>query len=303
MGYLARVTRGVDDLPPAQPAGNTASGSGEDAGGAELPAAPAPAEKRPGLLARTGRYLWKEWIWPTAQAAVVAVVVTTFLFTTVGVVGNSMNPTLQNGERVFVPKYEPWLMRVGLSHGYARGDIVIFKPPPGTPNSRQEYPFIGRWLDEATGGCPWTGHDPPFFPGGTPVPNRCTYRAHFIKRVIGLEGDRVRMEEGVVFVNGVPLSEVHITAQITPARDSFEEVVVPVGHYFLMGDNRTLGGSEDSRVFGPVRETAIAGRASAVWWPVSSFRVLTRPGAFEVGESGIHPSPQASTSIASSVTE
>lgn len=299
MRYLALVTREADDSPPARSAGET--GAGSDRTG--LPSELAPNAGRRGLVARAGRYLWKEWLWPTSQAAVVAVVVTTFLFTTVGVVGNSMNPTLRSGERVFVPKYEPWLLRLGLSPGYSPGDIVIFKPPPGTPNSRQQFPLIGRWLDEVTGGCPWTGSDPPFFPGGSPIPNRCTFRAHFIKRVIGVEGDRIRMLEGVVYVNDVALNEVHITARIRPARDSFEEVVVPEGHYFLMGDNRTLGGSEDSRVFGPVQETAIAGRASAVWWPVGFFRVLARPEAFEGAGPGAQPSSQASTSMVSSTTE
>lgn len=40
------------------------------------------------------------------------------------------------------------------------------------------------------------------------------------------------------------------------------------GYYFVMGDNRTLGGSEDSRTFGPVPVEAIAGRANFVWWPI-----------------------------------
>lgn len=50
------------------------------------------------------------------------------------------------------------------------------------------------------------------------------------------------------------------------------------GYYFVMGDNRTLGGSEDSRTFGPIPVERIAGRASFVWWPV----VVREEGGFRL---------------------
>ncbi|HWG84315.1 MAG TPA: signal peptidase I, partial [Deinococcales bacterium] len=69
------------------------------------------------------------------------------------------------------------------------------------------------------------------------------------------------------------------------------ELVVPAGHFFVMGDNRSVGGSEDSRVFGPVRADEIAGRATFVWWPPVTraedgsiklnWRLLPRPPGFQ----------------------
>ncbi len=91
----------------------------------------------------------------------------------------------------------------------------------------------------------------------------------FIKRVIGLPGDRVRIERGTVFLNGVPLSEPYI--RFTDTR-SFPEVTVPPGAVFVLGDNRA--NSEDSRVFGPVRERLIIGRAIAGVWPIHDIGAL-----------------------------
>ena len=56
-----------------------------------------------------GTYLWKEWVRPIGEAVIIALVITTFLFTTVAIQGMSDMPTVKDGERVFVPKYETWL--------------------------------------------------------------------------------------------------------------------------------------------------------------------------------------------------
>jgi signal peptidase I len=238
-------------------------------------------------------YLFKEWFRQVGEALLVAFLVTTFVFTTVGVVGQSMFPTLKNGERVLVPKWETWLVRLGLKE-WRRGEIAILKPPEGTPYGTARFPVLGF-----------------------------SFRAFFIKRIVAVPGDEVYVERGVVHVNGAPLLETHITDHLSPWPDSFpgvcyrdgrmtriitqqgdfpvdllpaylkplKEMLLPPsegvlarsrleeacevgrirlkkGYYFVMGDNRTLGGSEDSRTFGPVPVEAIAGRASFVWWPV-----------------------------------
>ncbi|MGK0617996.1 signal peptidase I [Meiothermus cerbereus] len=252
-------------------------------------------------------YLFKEWFRQVGEALLLAFLVTTFLFTTVGVVGSSMNPTLLNGERVFVPKYETWLVRFGLMQ-WRRGEIAIVKPPEGTPNAVAQFPVLGF-----------------------------QFRAFFIKRIVGLPGDEISLREGVVYLNGKPLNEVHITASLSPYPDSYPvvcyenerltalftqqqvrfapeqlpeylkptlEMLAPPspqdlakslagehcftgslrlkpGYYFVMGDNRTFGGSEDSRTFGPVPTEAIAGRANAVWWPLNRIRGLDIPEGFK----------------------
>src|SRR4030095_1651344 len=73
----------------------------------------------------------------------------------------------------------------------------------------------------------------------------------FIKRVIGVAGDRVRIDSGRVYVNGQPLVEDYVLFGYEDDR-SYSEIVVPSGTYFLLGDHRNM--SNDSRDFGPVNE-------------------------------------------------
>jgi signal peptidase I len=84
----------------------------------------------------------------------------------------------------------------------------------------------------------------------------------YIKRVIGLPGDRVRIDRGSVYVNGALLSEPYVRF---PDTRSFDEVSVPAGDVYVLGDNRA--NSEDSRFFGPVPESEIMGKALAGIWP------------------------------------
>lgn len=91
----------------------------------------------------------------------------------------------------------------------------------------------------------------------------------FIKRVIATSGDRIRIQEGIVYVNGEPLNESYLRN-----RDSsnMPERVVPPGSVFVMGDNRT--NSEDSREFGFVDRSLIIGRAILVYWPPDGLRLI-----------------------------
>jgi len=87
----------------------------------------------------------------------------------------------------------------------------------------------------------------------------------YIKRVIGVAGDRVRIENGQVFVNGEALNEDYVPNEYADAR-SYPEVVVPRNSYFVLGDHRTM--SNDSRDFGPVNERYIYGKAVFGYWPM-----------------------------------
>jgi len=87
----------------------------------------------------------------------------------------------------------------------------------------------------------------------------------FIKRVIGVAGDHVRIAAGQVFVNGQLLQEDYVSEAYADQR-SMGEVAVPAGSYFLLGDHRNM--SNDSRDFGPVDSHFIYGKAVFGYWPM-----------------------------------
>ncbi len=126
---------------------------------------------------------------------------------------------------------------------------------------------------------------------------------HFVKRVIGVPGDRVRLVNKQVFVNGVPLKEpyvrfsrpaddmfrdnfprLNVTAGLTPEwwlqlRKLVEDgqLIVPEGHYFVMGDNRD--NSSDSRYWGFVPQANIIGRPLVIYWSVRAESDPTAPSS------------------------
>jgi signal peptidase I len=93
----------------------------------------------------------------------------------------------------------------------------------------------------------------------------------YIKRVIALPGDRLRIDRGRVWVNGKPQRERYVPEQYRDSR-SMAEIVVPEGAYFMMGDHRSI--SSDSREFGPVERSLIYGKAVFVYWPAKDAGVV-----------------------------
>jgi len=93
----------------------------------------------------------------------------------------------------------------------------------------------------------------------------------YIKRVIGLPGDRLRIDHGTVWVNGQPLDEAYVPVKYQDDR-SQPEMTVPAGEYFVMGDHRSI--SSDSRDFGPVAQELIYGKAAFVYWPMDQAGVV-----------------------------
>jgi signal peptidase I len=86
----------------------------------------------------------------------------------------------------------------------------------------------------------------------------------FIKRVIGVAGDHVRIESGQVIVNGQAIIEDYVPGIYADQR-SMGEIVVPADNYFVLGDHRNL--SQDSREFGPVAQSYVIGKAVFGYWP------------------------------------
>ena len=93
----------------------------------------------------------------------------------------------------------------------------------------------------------------------------------YIKRVIGLPGDQVRIDHGRVSVNGRELVEPYVPARFSDER-SESGMTIPPDEYFVMGDHRSI--SSDSRDFGPVDRKLIYGKAAFVYWPMDQAGVV-----------------------------
>ena len=93
----------------------------------------------------------------------------------------------------------------------------------------------------------------------------------YIKRVIALPGDRLRIDRGEVWLNGKPLQEDYVPDEYRDSR-SMAEIIVPDDFYFMMGDHRSI--SSDSREFGPVERSLIYGKAVFVYWPTKDAGVV-----------------------------
>jgi signal peptidase I len=93
----------------------------------------------------------------------------------------------------------------------------------------------------------------------------------FVKRVIAQEGDTVRIVDGRVYVNELPLADDYVPSEFR-SHDDMGPTVVQPGYYFVMGDHRN--NSLDSRHWGPVPKKYIVGKVNVRWWPLQDARLF-----------------------------
>lgn len=93
----------------------------------------------------------------------------------------------------------------------------------------------------------------------------------YIKRVIALPGDTLRISDGRVYVNGKRIAEPYVPVNYRDDR-SYPTTVIPAHDYFVMGDHRSI--SSDSRDFGPVNRNVIYGKAAFIYWPADNMGVV-----------------------------
>jgi len=96
--------------------------------------------------------------------------------------------------------------------------------------------------------------------------------SYFIKRVIGLPGEKVKVKDGRIFINSQELAELYIN---NFSSEDNEEIIIAQDEYFVLGDNRI--NSLDSRSFGPIKKTSIIGRVWVRGWPVNRFNTFNLP--------------------------
>jgi signal peptidase I len=182
---------------------------------------------------------WKNFlreVLETLGLAVLLFLVINILSARVRVDGFSMRPTLDDGEFVLIN-------RLAYQFGsFQHGDIIVFRPP-----MYPEASFFRRLLG---------------------LPNISDDYEDYIKRVVGLPGDTVRIQRGSVSINGSPISEPYIAA----APDYSGEWTVPAGFLFVLGDNRN--NSADSHAWGFLPEQNVLGKALVVYWPFADWKVL-----------------------------
>lgn len=173
------------------------------------------------------------------MAVVIVLLIRTFLFTPTLVSGQSMNPNFADRERIIVNKIIYTLQMP------KRGDVIVFRAPDGKD---------------------------------------------YIKRIIALPGETIMVRGDEVLVNDVPLEEEYIKDEIEQAKQQgtsyntiknfkltssgIEPALVPLGHYFVLGDNRSH--SVDSRYesVGFVSNDRIVGRVDFVFWPFTNMRFI-----------------------------
>ena len=172
-----------------------------------------------------------EWFKAIIVALILAVIIRSFFLTPIVVDGASMNPTLQNKDRMIVTKIgEP-----------KRFDIVVFHAPDGKD---------------------------------------------YIKRVIGLPGDRIEYKNDVLYVNGKAYDEPYlksykdriIEGTLTESFTLKEKVAgsetVPKGHLFVLGDNRR--NSTDSRHIGAIPLEKVIGTTNIVYYPINEIKIIKK---------------------------
>ncbi|MDQ2815193.1 MAG: signal peptidase I, partial [Actinomycetota bacterium] len=229
---------------------------------ASPPGARAPAAKK--------KSFWRELLTIVVVAAVLTLLVKALVVQVYRIPSASMEDTLQIGDRVLVNKL------IYHFRGIDRGDVVVF----GGQDS---------WGPDA----PPTSGDPVVrvFDAVLSDIGLRSSQTYYIKRVIGLPGDRVACcTDGKVTVNGVPLIETsYVYPGNAPSSFSFS-ATVPAGHVWVMGDHR--GDSDDSRYHtgdpggGAVPESQVVGRAFLIIWPTSQISDLPIPSTF--GQAALH---------------
>ena len=196
-----------------------------------------------------------EWIYCIVIAFVLALLFRYFIGTPTIVRQRSMYPTLQENQRLVLNR----TFRFGNSLP-KKGQIITFEAPTRSYEAWE--------VDQSNPVAIYNNEPQGIF-------NKFVYhvleltKRSYIKRVIGLPGDHVKIENGSVYINGELLEEEYLQPDVVTESEIFNDFIVPEGYVFAMGDNRTK--STDCRSFGCIPADKIEGIVIFRFWPFNVF--------------------------------
>ena len=196
-----------------------------------------------------------EWIYCIIIALILALIFRYFIATPTIVKQRSMFPTLQENQRLILNR----TFRITKNKPKV-GDIVTFEAPT------KEYE---KWEADQTNPIAVYDNEP------KNIFNKFIYyvleipKKSYIKRVIAVGGDHVKIEDNVVYVNDKPLEEKYLRDDVITESKVFYDFYVPDGYIFAMGDNR--GKSTDCRSLGCIPLEKLEGIVTFRFWPLSEF--------------------------------
>lgn len=196
-----------------------------------------------------------EWIYCIIIALVLALLFRYFIATPTIVKQRSMFPTLKENQRLI-------LNRTYRITGYTpkRGEIITFEAP-----SRA----YKKWEVDQTNPVAIYENEPKGIFSKFVYYNLEITKKSYIKRVIALPGEHVKIEDNKVYINGNVLDESYLQSDVVTTSDIFHDFIVPEGYFFAMGDNRTK--STDCRALGCIPMEKLEGIVSFRFWPFNVF--------------------------------
>ena len=193
-----------------------------------------------------------EWVYCIIIAVVLALLVRYFLGTPTIVKQVSMYPTLVEGQRLILNRWERT-----TGKNYKKGDIITFEAPTNKNVESNENPVASY------------DYEPKGIFGIFVYYVLELNKTSYIKRVIALEGEHVEIKDGKVYINGEEQKEEYLSSDVVTSSSGLTDFIVPEGYIFAMGDNRPR--STDCRAFGCIPVDKVEGVVTLRFWPLNLF--------------------------------
>lgn len=196
-----------------------------------------------------------EWVYCIIIALALALVFRYFIATPTIVKQRSMFPTLKENQRLVLNR----TFRITKKMP-ERGDIITFEAPTKV---------YSKWEVDQTNPVAVYANEPKGFINRFIYYNLELTKRSYIKRIIALPGEHVKIEDNTVYINGVKLEEDYLGSDVVTESEVFNDFIVPEGYFFAMGDNRTK--STDCREIGCIPFSKLEGIVTFRFWPFDVF--------------------------------